>query len=247
MRGIAGLSLAALVLVPAAALAAGPIQRVSLSSTGKQGFCDSYAPALSDNGRFVAFSSGAAKLVPGDGNHKVDVFVRDLRTGKTTLVSLGQGGVEGNGTSDFPALSAGGRFVAFDSEAGNLVPGDTNGAEDVFVRDRLTGTTERVSVATDGTQGNGYSFLGNVSSDGRYVTFESGASNLVPGDTNDGFDVFVRDRLNGTTERVSLGPGGIQADGSSFAPQISGDGRVVVFQSEARNLAPGDTQGLRNI
>src|SRR3954447_22532376 len=148
MRGIAGLSLAALALAPTAALAAGPTERVSVSSTGAQGFRDSYAPSLSGDGRLVAFSSGAAKLVPGDYNHEVDVFVRNLRTGETTLVSRAQGGGLGNGTSDFPVVSRDGRFVAFDSEASNLVPGDTNASADVF-RDRLKGTTERVSIATD--------------------------------------------------------------------------------------------------
>src|SRR4051794_34089659 len=247
MRGIAGLSLAALGLAPAAALAAGPTERVSVSSTGAQGFRDSYAPSLSADGRLVAFSSGAAKLVPGDYNHERDVFVRNLRTGETTLVSRAQGGGLGNGTSDFPVMSRDGRFVAFDSEASNLVPGDTNASFDVFIRDRLKGTTDRVSVGSHGAQGNGSSFEAGISDDGRYVAFTSGASNLVPGDTNDSFDVFVRDRLKGITERVSLGPKGVQANDSSLAAAISGDGHVIVFQSSATNLAPGDTQGLRNI
>src|SRR3954453_10818693 len=131
MRGIAGLSLAALALAPAAVLAAGPTERVSVSSTGAQGFRDSYAPALSDDGHLVAFSSGAAKLVPGDYNHERDGFVRNPRTGEAAMVSRAQAGGLGSGTSDFPVLSRDGRFVAFDSEASNLVPGDTNGATDV--------------------------------------------------------------------------------------------------------------------
>src|SRR3954452_12456773 len=190
MRGIAGLSLAALALAPAAVLAGGPNERVSVSPTGAQGFRDSYAPALSDDGHLVAFSSGAAKLVPGDYNHERDVFVRNLRTGETTLVSRAQGAAPANATTDFPVMSRNGRFVAFDSEASNLVPGDTNASFDVFIRNRLKGTTERVSVGSDGTQGNGYSFEAGISDDGRFAAFTSGASNLVEGDTNDSFDVF---------------------------------------------------------
>ena len=117
-----------------------------------------------------------------------------------------------------PAISADGRFVAFRSDATNLVPGDTNGATDVFVRDRQTGTTRRVSVGPGGAQGNGGSFMPAISADGRFVAFESSATNLVPGDTNDMEDMFVHDRQTGTTRRVSVGPGGVQGNGVQLQP-----------------------------
>ena len=128
-----------------------------------------------------------------------------------------------------PAISADGRFVAFSSDATNLVPGDTNGTADVFVRDRQTGTTRRVSVGSGGAQGNGLSVDPAISADGRFVAFASDATNLVPGDTNGADDVFVRDRQTGTTRRVSVGSGGAQGDRVSFDPAISADGRFVAF------------------
>ena len=141
-------------------------------------------------------------------------------------------------------MSADGRYVTFESEASNVVPGDTNHARDVFVRDLRSGTTERVSVATDGTQANSDSLIPAISADGRYVAFESDA-NLVPGDTNEGWDVFVRDLRSGTTRRVSVATGGTQAgDDSGDGPAISADGRYVAFDSEASNLVPGDRTAL---
>ncbi|MGZ4664922.1 MAG: TolB family protein, partial [Frankiaceae bacterium] len=180
---------------------------VSVSNTGAQGKGYSagavtqsdgrYAGAVvSANGRYVAFISGAANLVPGDTNTESDVFVRDRRAGTTTRVSVSNTGAQANGYSYEVAVSANGRYVAFDSNATNLVPGDTNDAQDVFVRDRRAGTTTRVSVSNSGAQGNGGSGDPAVSANGRYVAFNSFATNLVPGDTNDARDVFVRDRVD---------------------------------------------------
>jgi Tol biopolymer transport system component len=132
--------------------------------------------------------------VPGDTNRRNDVFVRDRRTGRTERVSVSTGGDQSNDESDDPALSANGRFVAFESLASNLVPGDTNGVEDIFVRDRRTGTTRRVSLGPNGIQGNGASQDAALSATGRFVVFQSEASNLVPGDTNGVEDVFVHTR-----------------------------------------------------
>jgi len=123
--------------------------------------------------------------------------------------------------------------VAFDSAATNLVAGDTNDTHDVFVRDRQTGRTMRVSVASDGAQGNGHSFSPSISADGRYVAFYSYADNLVAGDTNSCYDVFVRDRQTGRTTRVSVASNGKQGNGSSDYPSISADGRYVPFESDA--------------
>ncbi len=169
--------------------------------------------------------------------------------GITERVSLGSGGVQGNKASGVAAISANGRFIAFESFASNLVPGDTNGMEDVFVRDRQTGTTERVSLGSGGVQGNEVSAAAAISANGRFVAFESFASNLVPGDTNERQDVFVRDCKTGTTRRASLGPGGAQGNRNSgiYSVSISADGRFVAFDSDANNLVPGDTNVVGDV
>jgi len=219
-------------------------ERVSVSSSGAQGNSHSGSVSISADGRFVAFDSRATNLVPGDTNGRDDVFVRDRLTGRTERVSVSSAGEQGNSVSYAPSISADGRFVAFASRASNLAPGDTNGYDDVFVRDRLTGTTERISVSSAGAQGNYESWWPCISADGRFVAFHSPASNLAPGDTNGCYDIFVRDRLTGTTERVSVSSSGAQGDGDSCAPSISADGRFVGFVSSASNLVPGDTNGM---
>jgi uncharacterized repeat protein (TIGR01451 family) len=164
--------------------------------------------------------------------------------GFTELVSVSSAGVQGNQDSQRPSVSADGRFVAFASLSDNLVPEDTNVSSDIFVRDRRTGTTQRVSVSTTGRQANRDSGVFNgmggpsISADGRYVAFDSEASNLVRGDTNGAADVFVHDRLTGTTERVSVASGGTQANAGGTEPDISGDGRFVAFASFSDNLVP---------
>jgi Tol biopolymer transport system component len=225
----------------------GATEIVSVDSAGVQGLENSLDPSISADGRYVAFESHASNLVPGDTNGSFDVFVRDRLTGTTERLSVDSSGAEGNNQSFDPSISADGRFVAFYSSATNLVPGDTNDSLDVFVHDRQSGTTERVSVDWDGAEGNGHSRLPSISSDGRYVAFESSATNLVAGDTNGVLDIFVRDRQNGTTERVSVGAGGAQGDGASSLASISGDGRYVTFESFATNLVPGDTHGFLDV
>jgi hypothetical protein len=162
-------------------------------------------------------------------------------------VSVATGGAQADANSGNSSVSADGRFVAFESLASNLVAGDTNGLYDVFVRDRQLGTTERVSVATGGAQGNSFSASSSISADGRFVAFRSYASNLVAGDTNGNQDVFVRDRQSGTTERVSVVTGGAQANDDSFRLSISADGHIVAFVSSATNLVAGDTNGEGDI
>jgi Tol biopolymer transport system component len=242
-----GLAIAAGLGASVPAWGQGTTERVSLGPNGVQGNGRSSRPALSADGRFVAFTSDASNLVPGDTNGFGDVFVRDRRTGTTARVSLGTNGVQANSFSSDPALSAGGRFVAFTSEASNLVPGDTNGRQDVFVRNHQTGTTERVSLGTSGVQGNDYSEAPALSSDGRFVAFASLASNLVPDDTNGQTDVFVRDHRTGVTERFSLGPNRVQGNNGSSDPALSAGGRFVAFASGASNLVPGDTNGERDV
>jgi len=184
-----------------------------------------------------------------------------VAAGVTSRVSISSQGTEANGGSSAPAVSRAARLVAFASDAANLVTGDTNATTDVFVRERETNVTERVSVASDGSQGNGASSeldTPSISGSGRYIAFSSTASNLVPGDTNvcavPGFagsgpcaDVFVHDRKTGTTERVSVATDGSQASGSSSAPSIASSGKVVAFASFADDLVPGDTNTTSDI
>ena len=175
---------------------------------------------FSADGRFVGF---ARPNNPPPMGSRYSLFIRDRQTGTDELVSVDIDGNEGNGSSSGGAISADGRFVAFESSATNLVTGDTNGAPDVFVRDRQTRTTERVSVATDGTQGSSpnWSSVSSdpaISADGRFVAFASHATNLVPGDTNWDYDVFVHGRQTRTTERVSVASDGTPGNGWSSTP-----------------------------
>ena len=194
-------SLAALLLAVGVGVAYGragvhpKTKRVSVSSAGAQGDSGSFHPAVSADGRFVAFASNATNLVGGDTNAVSDVFVRDRKTHKTKRVSVSSAGAQGNDLSESASISADGRFVAFESVATNLVGNDTNGFDDVFVRDRSTGKTRRVSLDSAGVQGNGDSEEPSISADGRFVGFDSLATDLVGNDTNGFEDVFVRGPL----------------------------------------------------
>jgi len=244
---IALILLALIIALPAAW--GGGITRASVGADGTEGngMSGISRVQVSADGRLVAFDSFADNLVPNDTNGHSDVFVRDLRAGHTTRVSVASDGGEANGFSEFPALSADGRFVTFVSRADNLAPDDTNGRADVFVHDRQTGETSRISSASDGTPANGASREPAISADGRFVAFASAASNLVPGDTNGRDDVFVHDRQARATERVSIPSGGGQGNGSSDSPALSADGRHVAFASLADNLAAGDTNGAQDV
>jgi Tol biopolymer transport system component len=217
--------------------------RISVSASGAQADAESTGPVVSGDGRYIAFVSWALNLVPSDWNNCGDIFVKDRQTGGIVRASVSTSGVEANGESYAPAISADGRYVAFVSEASNLVSSDTNEVADVFVRDLVQGTTVRASVASSGTQANASSTNPAVSSNGRFVAFESGASNFDSTDTNGDEDIFVRDLVSSTTERVSLSNGGGQAIGASQSPSISADGRFVAFASAAANLvsSPADT------
>jgi hypothetical protein len=218
----------------------GQTTRISVSSSGAQADNSSYLPAISGDGRYIAFNSDATNLVSGDTNGFTDVFLHDRQTGTTTRISLSPSGAQANGISDsYVAISSNGRYIAFNSEATNLVSGDTNGVTDVFVYDRMAGMTERVSLDSNEVQGNAGSFSPSISADGRFVAFSSGASNLVSGDANARTDIFVRDRQTGETSRVSLNSSGVEADRGATDAAISGDGRFVTFSSEATNLLPG--------
>ncbi|MEG4067113.1 calcium-binding protein [Microcoleus sp. Pol11C2] len=225
--------------------------RASVDSAGNQGNSDSLTPSISADGRFVAFTSYASNRL-GETNNRDDIFVRDLLTNTTTRVSVDSAGNPGNSDSSIPSISADGRFVAFQSQASNLVPGDTNNFFNqvkIFVRDLSTNTTTRVSVNSAGIQGDENSFNPSISADGRFVAFSSAASNLVPGDTNNKQDIFVRDLSTNTITRVSVDSAGDrgQYDDALFGPSISADRRFVVFASGASNLVPGDTNNTADI
>lgn len=253
-RPLVGLLTAALVLSSTAApavAATGDTTLVSRHSDGTigNGRSDLSATAsaaahgsVSADGRFIAFESAASNLVSGDTNTFRDVFVHDRQTGATTRVSVRSDGAQANGTSRAPAISADGRYVAFDSDATNLAGTDT-GLADVFVHDRATGMTERIT-KPDPLLGQRLSRFATISGDGRYVAFESDAV-FVPGDTNGKIDVFVFDRQALTMERVSVASDETEANGHSIQAALSADGRYVAFSSDASNLAAADpTPGI---
>jgi hypothetical protein len=289
-----------------------PEERLDVSRREGQGDSDSTDPAISGDGRFVAFDSTADNLVPGDTNGTSDVFVRDLVAGTTTRINVASDGTQADDFSfalgEFGAISDNGQLVVFESNADNLAPGAVSGGTNVFLRDTAAGTTSLLSVSSTGGEGNGDSFgavisgdgstaafsssatnlafaadmnghkddvfvrdvaagttrvvsetdeqkLGThdssnskaLSDDGRFLAYRSFANNLVKGDTNHVSDVFLTDLVNGGTIRASVSTTGGQANGDSANAFISGDGRFVGFQSFATNLVPGDTNGTSDV
>ncbi len=220
--------------------------RVSLVSVGDGAQSNSLraseteGAAVSTDGRYVAFTDFSTNLVGGDTNREADIFYRDMLLGSTVRVSVDADGNQGTYGSRSPAISDDGRYVAFRTDSA-LVPNDTNDQPDIYVRDMVGGTIERVSVATDGTEAGADSDDVGMSTDGRYVVFRSGASNLVADDTNSQSDIFMHDMLTGETTRVSMTNDGQEANDSSFKPSVSADGRYVAFQSSAGNLVADDS------
>jgi hypothetical protein len=221
-------------------------ERVSIRADGGQANDHSNRPAISADGRFVAFASDANNLVPNDTNNASDVFVYDRLTDEIERVSVRSDGGQANFDSFAPAISADGNIVVFYSFATNLYPNDTNNVADIFAHDRATGQTELVSRVINGVA-NDISYDPDVSANGRYVTFWSFASNLVGGDTNGRADVFWYDRLAQTMFRVSVDSNGVQGNGDSLRPRISGDGQRIVFESFASNLVLGDGNNYKDI
>lgn len=216
------------------------VQLISKDTMGGFGDLADFEASISSDGMVVAFVGESNDLVPGD-TGEFDIFAFESTGGTLERVSLDNMGNPGDNTSQGrPSLSSDGRFVAFTSQAGNLVPGDTNGFTDAFVYDRTNDTIERVSVDSMGNEADSTSFNVSISGDGRYVAFSSNARNLVPGDTNLNVDIFVYDRNTDTIERVSLNNTGAEANGGCINPAISADGRYVAFGSQSvDNLVTG--------
>ncbi|MFD8704086.1 TolB family protein [Kitasatospora sp. NPDC059648] len=206
----------------------------------------SRAAGLSADGRYAVFTSTATNLVPGDTNGRSDVFVRDLRTGRTERVDTGTDGAQADGDSFEAAISADGRYVAFSSSATNLAPGANTGYDDVYVHDRRTGETALVSVGEEPGQPQKDKFSGHpsISRDGRYIAFQSNRSDLAPGTvTWQGANIYVHDLRTGENRLVSTGADGKEANGSSASPVISADGGTVAFISKATNIIAPDQPG----
>ncbi|MFF7458648.1 TolB family protein [Kitasatospora sp. NPDC008115] len=230
----------------APAVAAPRVERISQAPGGAQSDGDSHLGGLSASGRYAVFTSEATNLVPGDTNGGADVFVRDLVTGRTERVSVADDGGQATGSSSGRAISADGRYIAFASNAPGLVPGDTNGVYDVYVRDRVAGRTERISAGDPAQPQTGGTDTPVISWDGRYVAFASGRGDLVPGDTNHVADIFVHDRRTGATRRANVADDGTQAESPARHPALSADGSRVSFISRdslASDPGPGGEGG----
>jgi Tol biopolymer transport system component len=220
-------------------------------STGEVGNAESGAPDMTPDGTLVVFESGATNLMAGVTGHQI--YLRNAVTDALELISVNSSGVMGNGSSYQAHISSDGRYVAFTSNSNNLVAGDANNTDDIFVRDRQTGTTSRISAPIAGGETNGPSFQSRISGDGRFVLFESRADNLVAGDTNGMSDGFLADRTSGTLERVTLTSTGAEiigsAGGRNETTAMSDDGNLIVFltDADAINVVPNDANTAQDI
>jgi hypothetical protein len=227
------------------------IERVNVADDGAETNGQTYNIDINANGEVIAFDSGATNLVPYDINNYFDVFVRDLGSNTTEIVSLSSDGTQSNGASDWTSISEDGRYVLFSNDGNNLVGGLANYQWQNYIYDRQNKTIEMISVAPDDTPGNGRSEEPSIGGNNQIVAFRSNATNLVANeiDNNGVADIFVRDLSTGVTERISVGFDGSEANGSSdcFSGSVSGDGRFVVFSSWASNLVPSDTNGVADV
>jgi Tol biopolymer transport system component len=228
-------------------LQTGTTVRVSVDALGAQVSGTSSGPSITPDGRYVAFESTATALVAGDTNGAADVFVKDMQTGSVVLVSTSSTGVHGNFISFDASISSDGLIVAFQSASTNLVAGDTNGRNDLFVKRLDTGAIVRANLRPDGTQSTALCDGPMLSRDGRFLAFWSDDPMLVAGDMNGVQDVFERDLCLGQTRRVSVGASGAEADSRSWFPDLSSNGVAVVFASYATNLVPGDTNNKSDV
>lgn len=231
----------------------GTIERVSVDAAGSESNGASGIGTLSPDGRFIVFESRATNLVAGDTNGIADFFLKDRSTGSVVRVSLTSSGAEAHGDSSVSlgggvCVSADGRYVAFMSGASDLVGGDTNNQPDIFLRDTQSGTTTRVSVNASGAQTPGSSGWPAMSHDARFIAFQSGDGNLIPGDGNNSRDIFVKDMVTGAVQAVSVASGGVQlANQPSASASLSADGRLVTYTSFASNLVPFDVNSAPDV
>jgi hypothetical protein len=226
----------------------GTLSLVSVTAAGVLGNSISYAAQPSDDGRFVCFFSSASNLVAGDTNNWADVFWKDLQTGTLLRVNVSTAGVQANNESIWPSISGDGQVVTYCSVANTLVGGDTNGQWDLFAFDVPSGTTTRLNLQPNGAQANSYvRSPTSLTFDGRFVIYASLSSNLVAGDTNGFQDIFVRDRLLSSTDRVAYAFDGAQTNSDNFVPHMTPDKRWMTFTSTASNIVPGDSNGFRDI
>ena len=224
------------------------VSLISSSSSGVPGNGQSTDFRVSDNGRYLVFTSSADNLVAGDNNLAADIFRKDLLTGEILLVTTDINGGQGNSHSQHPAISADGRYVAFLSISDNLVPGGDNGFYDVYLKDTLTGFITRISSNAAGQEADGYSLIPSISADGKLVAFQSNATNLMgDSDTNGAHDIFIKNWETGSMVRVSNSLSGSPANAGSSNPKISSDGHRVVFPSQASDLVSGDNNGVTDV
>ena len=217
----------------------GQLTRISADSSGTGANGASWISSISADGRYVGFYSIASNLVANDTNGTWDVFVKDTMTGDVVMASTDSSGNPGNGASYFyftSIISSDGGHIVFESKATNLVQNDTNGKTDIFLKNLQNGTVTRVSTDSDGNQSNNNAWIATISADGRYVTFDSYATNLVDGDTNGKYDVFIKDTQTESTKLVSTDSSGNQGNNNSWWASISPDGRYVAFESAATNF-----------
>lgn len=220
----------------------GRIYRVDVVPDGPDVPGDSYHPSISANGRYLAFTS-YKELLPEDTNRHSDVYVKDLATGKLEIASRNNSGELGENDSSWPSISADGRMVAYSSSAINLVPGDTNGVTDIFVRDLEAETTARASTFPTGGEAVGSSSYPQISANGRYVSFISYA-HLHPDDENEFFDVFVKDLQTGSVDLISGSRQGLPHVLHASDADISGDGNIVAWAGRSPTSDPPDVNGI---
>ncbi|MCA9974265.1 MAG: hypothetical protein KC413_00890, partial [Anaerolineales bacterium] len=225
----------------------GVTMRISIGEDGTEANNHAFTPSMTANGDYVTFISGATNLHPNATNGMFQAFIKERQSGQIVLASVSGTGEAANNNVLNATIAANGRFVVFDSLATNLITGTVNNWIDVFVHDTQLLTTTQVSIAADGSPGNHTSQNPDISADGRYVVYESDASDLVAGDANGSQDIFLYDTVNDTTTLVSKDTSGGGADNASYKPSISADGRYVVYDSYAFDLVAGDTNGYRDI
>lgn len=230
-------------------LRTGRTELASAAADGTPGNGDSMRPTLSADGRYVAFTTSADNLVPGDTPASTwETVVRDMVTGTVVRTSAASDGTPGNAASDGTQISADGRYVTFFSNATNLVEGDTNKKVDEFLHDTATGRTTRLSVSAAGVQSDQITIGGTISDDNRYVVLNSHATNLTPESPNTGQNhIYLQDLQEGTLRLIDKGADGVPAPGGTFWASISGDGRHIPMASSGPALVPGDTNGVRDI